>query len=251
MRVTAEDEELDALRRRLYAPGAGREDVARYAAATGAAEEPAAPDAPPPPVNRGRHRRVVAAGVTVLVALAVAAAVGTAAGHPIAGPTSSASPSTSPEADAVDESALPVPASVRVGLVARLNGGEPADLLDLLEADSGLLPPQLRTVGRADSLEYSGEGTTTLALSPSALADRGGRVTVIVVLAQPGRYTWRASRVVQRPTVHEQVVASHGGEAGPGAPVAATVGYGRGAPSRLAVLVPAGTRWGAVVVFTD
>ena len=250
MSVTAEDEELDALRRRLYAPGAGREDVARYAAATtGAPEEPAVPDAPPP--DRGRRRPILVVGIAVLAAVAVAAAVGTAAGHPMAVPTSSPSPSGSPASDGVDEADLPVPASVRVGLIARLNGGEHAGLLDLLEADPGLLPPQLRTVGRADSIEYSGEGTTTFALSPSALADRGGRVTVIVVLAQPGRYTWRASRLVQRPTVHEKDVASHAGAAGSGAPVAATVGYGRGAPSRLTVLVPDGTHWGAVVVFTD
>lgn len=248
MQVTAEDEELDALRRRLYAPGAGREDLARYAAATGGPDSLAIPEAPPPPPPRSRRRPVVVAGVAVLAAAAAAAAVGTAAGCPTAVPTSSASPSAS---SAIDEADLPVPASVRIGLVARLNGGEQAGLLDLLEADPGLRPPQLRTVGRADSTEYSGEGTTTLALSPSALAERGGRATVIVVLAQAGRSTWRASRLVERPTPHEQVVASHSSAAGSGAPVAATVGYGRGAPTRLTVLVPDGTRWGAVVVFTD
>lgn len=185
------------------------------------------------------------------LAAVVAIAAGATAGRPSVEPTSSVAPS--PSSPAINEVALPAPASVRAGIVSRLDAGDHAGLRNVLEADPGLIPPQLLTVSRADSIEYSGEGTTTLALSPSPLAERGGRATVILVLAQADRYLWRAARpgVRTASVVHEQVVATRTGTAGAGAPVAATFAYRPGAPTRLTVFVAAGTRWGAVVVFTD
>ena len=242
---------LDDLRRRLYGPDASAEDVARFEAARvepDAASDP--PDAPRPP-RRGRRAAFSGAVLAgAVLAVAIALAVGAVLGRPTARPTASASASPSPT---IVEGQLPVAAGARAVFVSALASGAKAGLLDSLSAHPNLLPPELRTVGRADSIEYSGDGPTTLALSPSALAERGGRATVILVLARTGAYAWRATRVAVRAdhSGPEPVVASFGGATEAGAPVTATFGYDRGAPSRLAVRVAGGTRWGAVVVFTD
>lgn len=236
------DEELDVLRRRLYAPGVTAEDVARYEAVAGLQAEPADEASAPEPPRRPRRLVVVGAAVLAAVVLAGSgvALVRTSA-RPVV-PTPTASPaSTVPE---VIDARIPVAASTRAGLAARLRAGRSAGMLDLVEADPGLRPPQLLTVGRAASTEYSGTGPTALRLDPSALAERGGRATVIVVLAATGGYTWRADR-------GDRLIAAHASAAQAGAPMASTFAYGPGAPDRLLLLVPDRARWGAVVVFTD
>ncbi|GAA2753645.1 hypothetical protein [Amnibacterium kyonggiense] len=234
------DEELDALRRRLYAPGVTAQDVARYEAAAGVPE--AAPAPASPPAAPRRPRRAALIGVAVLAAAVLVGATLAVARTTEHRATPSASPTaTIPE---VIDARVPLAASMRTALVARLRAGRSAGMLDLVEADPGLRPPQLTTVGRAASTEYSGTGPTVLRLDPSALAERGGRATVIVVLAGTGGYTWRADR-------GERLIAAHASAAQAGAPVASTFAYGPGAPDRLLLLVPDRARWGAVVVFTD
>ena len=236
---------LDDLRRRLYGPDASAEDVARYEALT-TAPETTLPEAEQPPARPRRRRSAVVAGGAVVAAVVVGIGIGVVAGRPAPAPTPS---STS----GVLEAALPAPAPVRSAFERALGAGGDAGLLTYLYAHPTVLPPAILTVGRADSTEYSGEGTTTLSLSPSALAERGGRATVIIVLAQSGRYSWRTVRVAgTNPRFAAgAAVTSESGQAQAGAPTAGTFSYGRGAPSRFTVDVADGTRWGAVVVFTD
>ena len=233
---------LDDLRRRLYGPDASPEDVARYEAAAGEAEV----DSESPPRRAPRRRWVAVSGG--VLAVVVALAVGVVAGRPSAAPTASAA-----QASGVIVAQLPAPAPARTAFEEGLVAGGNSGLLDYVYGHPDLLPPAILTVGRADSTEYSGEGTTTLSLSPSALAERGGRATVILVLARSGKYGWRSIRVAgtSAGVVSGAAVTSAGGDAQAGAPVAGTFSYGRGAPSRLTVVVADGTRWGAVVVFTD
>ena len=249
---TSEAAGLDDLRRRLYGPDASSDDVARYRAASGEPAEGSRPPVSPPP--RRRTPRPVVIAVVLVVAVGIAVGVLTA-GRPAAAPT--AAPSAGPASTATTSSPgidrVPAPASVRAGFVRALASGGRAELLRYFFDHHDLLPPAILTVGRADSTEYAGVGPTRIALSPSALAERGGRVTVIVVLDRAGSYRWQATRVPVRQdrSGPAQVVATAGGGIEAGAPIAGTFGYGRGAPSRLSVRVAAGTRWGAVVVFTD
>lgn len=241
------DDDLDALRRRLYSPNVTPEDVARYEAAAGVVEEDPSSTAPraPAPVRTLRRRAFAVGGVVAVVAggLAVSrAATRSRLARPTPGPPSASAPST--RTTGVIDARIPTGASVRTELVGRLRAGRTAGVLDLLEADPGLLPPQLLTVGRAASTEYSGTGPTLLRLDPSALAERGGRATVIVVLARTGGYTWAADR-------RDTLVVAHAASAEAGEPVSSTFAYGPGAPDDLMLLVPDRARWGAVVVFTD
>jgi hypothetical protein len=238
---------LDELRRRLYGPDASAEDVARYEAAAGDAAGTEAEGVSESPARRVPQGRWIAVSGGVL-AVVGALAVGVVAGRPSAAPTPSAAP-----ASGVIVAQLPAPAPARTTFEEALVAGGNSGLLDYVYRHPELLPPAILTVGRADSTEYSGEGTTTLSLSPSALAERGGRVTVILVLARSGKYEWRSIRVAGTSAgfASGSAVTSAGGEAQAGAPVAGTFSYGRGAPSRLTVVVADGTRWGAVVDFTD
>jgi hypothetical protein len=246
---------LDDLRRRLYGPDASAEDVARYEAAT-ARSGPALERLDR--VDQAARRT----GAPVLVVVAVTAlVVGVAVGRvllpaaPAAVPTRSVSAgaSTGAATAAIIGADVPTPASDRAAFVSALRSGRQAGMLDSFFGDPDRLPPQLRTVQRAASTEFRGSGPGTLPLSPSALAERGGRMTVIVVLDRAGDYWWRASRAVPaaKGADVERDVAADGGGAQAGAPVAGTFHYGRGAPTSLSVVVAAGTRWGAVVVFTD
>ena len=237
---------LDDLRRRLYSPDASAEDVARYEAAAGEAEgDPVSlPHRDPPP----RRRWIAVSGGLLAAVVAVALGVGVGAGRPSVAASPSAAPNTG-----IIVAQLPAPAPARTAFEHALVAGRESGLLAYVYAHPDLLPPAIRTVGRADSSEYSGEGATTLSLSPSALAERGGRATVILVLARSGKYEWRSIRGAGTDggVMSGPAVTSAGGEAQAGAPVAGTFAYGRGAPSRLTVVVADGTRWGAVVVFTD
>ncbi|MBW4040863.1 MAG: hypothetical protein HIU86_01875 [Acidobacteria bacterium] len=250
---SSEPTDLDGLRRRLFGPDASAEDVARYEEAAGGPTRVPPPSGPERPRTGAPRVAVAVAALVVVVALGVGVGVGAGA---VAGRTSAA-PTTSATSRAPTSSVLlaqlPAPASARSAFERSLAAGRGSGLLAYLSAHPDLLPPAIRTVGRADSTEYSGDGTTTLSLSPSALAERGGRVTVILVLARTGRYLWRSIRV---PATADRVAAgaavtSAGGQVQAGAPVAGTFTYGRGAPARLTVVVADGTRWGAAVVFTD
>lgn len=89
---------VEALRRRLYRPGATEEDRRRYATAVPPEPEPA-PEAPPRRANRGSV--VLAALVTVVVA-ASGIAVAHAATRPAARPIATATPRATASIPALD-----------------------------------------------------------------------------------------------------------------------------------------------------
>lgn len=256
-RRPAEAARLDALRRRLYAPGVTEDDVAAYRSAeTDAASHE--PTAPPARVVADRRRAVIVAGGVLLVVVAVAALLIT---HPLAAitasraasrATSTSSPSSSPSAG-IAQAAVPASSSTRSTFVHLLREGEGPGLLQYLYENPTFLPGNLRTTSRADSTEFSGSGTSTIALDPSASAQHGGRVTVILVTDRAAAFSWSAERIAQRNDRSGPVVtlASHPGTTRPGEPVSSTFVYDGGAPARLALDLGGAVHWGAVVVFTD
>lgn len=282
MTPEGQDEGLDDLRRRLYAPGATSADVDRYRAALPApvftppsasvpprsaaapivarADEPAAaprvadaPDAPMPPEPRPHpHRRrvpllVVAGAAAVGVVLVVALLQRTAAPSPTPAPTVTAA------AAPVRQDRLPFPSAASAALVVALDRGDQAGIRRYLYEHPEARPTAISTVTRADSAEFSGEGSGTVPLRPSSLATRSGRFTLLITVDEPGRYEWRGTRLAAAndrsgPLV---TVAEGSGDLAPGQVGTATVEYEDGAPTALQVLVGEHVRWGAVAVFTD
>lgn len=235
-----EESSVDALRRRLYEPGATEGDVTRYRAAR---EVPEETSEPAPPAHRPRRIGPVVAGVALVAGLATAAVLlGGRTPEPIRTVTS---------APHADEQELLVAGSQRAAFVRALDAGRDAGLLPYIERQPDARPDAVRTVQRAASTEYAGEGPAVIDLEPSALAERGGRATVIVVLDRAAAFRWSATRLDPGRDSQIAAVAEHGGSAGAGAPVSSTFAYGRGAPARLGLVVPARARWGVVVVFTD
>ena len=257
---TTEAERLDALRRRLYAPDVTEAEVAAYrAAAERRVEEAEAPahdhrgrPAAAEGVRHGR-RALVGGGAAVLLVAAGIAVLVTA--HPLAGLTGATSTPT-PSVTApvrLAEGAVPTSIASRAGFVSALQGGREPGLLQYLFEHRAYLPAAISTVQRADSTEYAGQGSSTLALAPSDLAQHGGRVTVFLVLDRPATYSWRAQRVAQRNDRSGPVVelAEQAGRNRAGEPTTTTFRYDGRAPTRLAVYTDETVKWGAVVVFTD
>jgi hypothetical protein len=248
---SAEAERLDALRRRLYSPDATPEDRAAYEAA-----EVAAGAAHPAPADRPAPRRFRAGVLVGAVLLVVAGVAGLVTTHPL---TPLTTPSATPAvtataaAAAAGDERIPAASASRLRFIRALRSGDRAGLLDYLYGHSPLIPAEIRTTGRADSTEYVGLGSSLIALDPSRLAERGGRVTVIIVSDRPATYSWQAERVAQSNDRSGPVVevASHRGSTRPGEPVSFTFRYGDGAPGRLALQLDDAVRWGAAVVFTD
>jgi hypothetical protein len=242
-----DDEQVDALRRRLYAPGVTEDDVAAYRAAQPepVTEEP--PDEPSPPQQRGRAAVAVGA---VLVVAAVVGALLAVRSPQVAIPTRSvAVPTATPVAQ------YPVPASAaqRLRFVDALQSGDRAGILPYLMAHPDDLPPMLRTTQRAASDEFSGQGSSAIGLEPSALAAEQGRITVLLVPARAPTYSWQAERIAEENDRSGPVltVASHAGSAAAGQPVSVTVPYDDGAPKRLSLYLDETVKWGVAVVFTD
>ncbi|WP_147392065.1 hypothetical protein [Amnibacterium setariae] len=254
---------LDALRRRLYAPDVTEADVAAYRAAQARAEDapaahpvravrrtsPAAASAARPEVSR--RTALVAAGGG---AAAIAAAVVVLTGRPFAGLVAQdARPAPTATARRIGAAVLPASLGTRRRFVAALQGGGQAGLLEYLYGHPVLLPASMRSYARADSTEYSGQGTTTIALAPSRLAEAGGRFTVVLVTDRAATFSWRAERIAERndrsgPVV---LVGSHAGSGRAGEPTSFTFAYDVGAPLRLVVYTDETVKWGAVVAFTE
>ncbi|WP_375387551.1 hypothetical protein [uncultured Amnibacterium sp.] len=248
-----EHDPADDLRRRLYAPGASAADVARYRTLAGPEPEPGtaapSPDPRPDPPARRRRTALLAAG-GLLTALAVGAAgIAVAGGR---GPDPAAT--RTPPAVAVPvQTTLPIEVAARVGFVRALASGGDAGLLQFFLDNPDARPDAIRTISRAASDEYHGTGSGTIALEPSALAERGGRMTVLVVLDDAAKFEWRATRLAQSNdrSGPEVPVDRRSGLLQPGEVGTTTIAYRSGAPTSLLVLVGEGVRWGAVVVFTD
>ncbi|MGN6743467.1 MAG: hypothetical protein ACTHJL_09255 [Amnibacterium sp.] len=244
-------EELEALRRRLYRPDATDADRARYRELVRAEVRPDTQDGPseePPgtagsPARRGRPL-LVGAAVTVVVALL---AVGIAV---TARPASA--PAPTPTGPAFGDTGFLVPADARAAFVHALLAGRPAGLLRYVFDHPDALPPQLRTVGRADSVESSGTGHGEVVLEPSAAADRGGRLTIAVTVARPVDVSWTCIRTHAATTqAYFEVLDAEHLTAEPGLPAVRTFTYGGEAPTIVAVQVPTGVHWDVVAVFTD
>jgi hypothetical protein len=223
---------LEALRRRLYRAGTTDEDVARYRGAL-----PAAPPESPQKVTetgdpggpRGSRRRFA---LLVPAVLAVAAAV-LLLMH-------AWSPSPSKSLDSV----LAVPATTRTGFVRALESGRTAGIAHYFYEHPEGRPADLLTPIRTDTQEHAGTGPRTIALAPSAAAGRGGRMTVLLVLARTGAAGWSATR-------EGNEVAARSGELPAGSPSTTTITYSGAPPTRLHISTAAGARWGAVIVFSD
>ena len=222
-------EEGEALRRRLYRPGAVDDDVAAYLAVT--EREPAQErDAPPPaprPVRLPQWPTLVA--VTVLAVLIGVSGIllqtSRAAPPAAAGPTPLPTHVVQPETAAAFESAL--------------TRGDDAGLGAWWDSTA----PFVEEHG-------SGDGAVLL---PVSAAGGGGRLTVLLVLAADGTAGWSAARLVIHDdrTIHLQTEASAFGALRAGVPAIGRLDYSaQHRPLRLFVQAPAGTRWGVAAVIS-
>lgn len=233
------EDELERLRRRLYAPGSTAADVEAYRAAE-AARLVVDGKAEPAPSQRHERRPLrLVVGVLLLVAVVIAFVVARPAAHPMTAATS--------------RGAIAVSASSRAHFAAVLDGRRDPGLLGWLYGHPEALRAASLTAGRADSTEFAGTGPATVPLSPTTEKERAGHLTVVLVTDRDTRYVWRATVVAQHNdrSGPEPAVAAHEGSALRGGPVSGTVGYDGGVPTRLTLLLPTGIRWAAVVVYTD
>ena len=165
----------EALRRRLYRPGAAEEDVAAYLAA--AAPAPVvAPVATAPP-RRPMGRGCVLTGAAVLAVVAAAALIGRAASATAVRPA----PAPAEPARTAAPSPTPLPtasvdAATRAAFVRKVAVGGDAGLA--LWWDGG---PAL--------VEAHGAGPATIPI-PVARTGRAGHLTVLLVLGTDGTAGW-------------------------------------------------------------
>ena len=249
-----DDEDHDALRRRLYRADATEEDRSRYAALSsrvappqvvGEVEQEDRADAEAPAAKRPRRVLVPVAAALAVAAVVALAWIGTRASAPAPHPEASIA--------APGAQVLAVTRAERSVLVTGLQHGGDAGLGAYFFAHMENRPPILQTPGRAETLEYHGTGSGTVDLAPSAAALHGGRMTVVIVLANDTRVRWRADRLgdpAGRPATWQPVVA-RAADLRAGVPVVATIAYAAPPPTRLVMRLPEGVRWGAAVVFTD
>lgn len=211
-------EDGEALRRRLYRPGAEETDVAAYLAA--AEPEPEAEARVPESPRRRPRWAVPAAAALVAVGLVLAHVTAGAAPVPPALP------------------ARDVPATTSAAFVEALEAGRDAGLGPWWEPGA----PYLESHG-------TGDGTVELPVSASA---RGGRLTVLLVVGRDGTAGWSAARLVIHDdrTIHLRQQAAATGAVRAGVPAIGRVVYSaQHQPMRLFVQVPDGTRWGVAAVF--
>ena len=248
-------DDLDALRRRLYAPDVTPEEIERYRALVaertvdGPATDDRAPDAPASGPPHGRRRIVLAALSTLAVVGLAAVGVGEASRpHPAPVPTATSAPRGP---SSFDGSSVAVPAPVRAMFVKELRAGRSAGVLRYLYEHPDALPAQLRTPGRADSYERFGVSTAYVFLFPSPAAQRGGRLTVAVTLATAVPVQLRALRADSGMQSFIERLDDGAVRGVPGLPMVRTVVYDGEAPTVLELIVPRGVRWDVVAVFTD
>ena len=253
--MSGDGSELEALRQRLYVPGATQQDrdafaaaeaeqaAARAAAASrSAVDEPAA--GPPPMRDPGRParavpRRLLVAGAGVGVAALAAASASALLARP-QGPTPRA-PIT-----------LALTEEDRVELLQNLARGGAAGIGAYLVTHRS--PPGLGDATSYTTAELHGRGPAVVAIDPDGFVPDAGRATVLVVADRSGAVSWTASRLgtAGSPAVRLIRITSRGGDQVAGALTTATFSYTAGRrPVRLAVTVPDDVRWGAAVVLSD
>jgi hypothetical protein len=206
-----QDEELGALRARLYRPGATADDLRRYEAALALpeAEEPDAPTAPARP--RSRRRRVL---------VAVAAAGLLVAGVPTARWLGASSPSPA---------ATPAPAA--------------------LEWYPDGPVRTVRLTGDPEVQQFQGRGAGTAALQSDRLPSSEGRLEVVLTVAGSAPVRWTATRVDEGPgsIVTLRVLGERSAPQTGGVPVPVAFFYAGGPPTAVHVQVPEGLGWSLVV----
>jgi hypothetical protein len=255
------NDDLDALRRRLYAPDVTADEVERYRALAGdqAADGEPLPDAGAPqddgrparPAPRRRRALLAALATFVVVALAGIGVAATSRPHPGPTPSPSETRSPLPIRSSFDDSIVALPTPVRASFVAALKAGRSAGVLRYFYDHPDQLPAQLRTPGRADSYERFGVNTAIVFLSPSPAAQKGGRLTVAVTLDAAAAVQLRAIRADSGMQSFIERLDDGAVRGIPGLPMVRTVVYDGEAPTVLELTVPKGVRWDVVAVFTD
>jgi len=254
------NDDLDALRRRLYAPDVTADEVERYRALAGdqAADGEPLPDARAPqddgqPARPAGRRPALLAGLATVVVVALAGIGVAATSRPHPGPTPSPSETRSPLPirSSFDDSVVALPAPVRASFVAALKAGRSAGVLRYFYDHPDQLPAQLRTPGRADSYERFGVNTAIVFLSPSPAAQKGGRLTVAVTLDVAAAVQLRAIRADSGMQSFIERLDDGAVRGIPGLPMVRTVVYDGEAPTVLELTVPKGVHWDVVAVFTD
>lgn len=215
-------EDGEALRRRLYRPGAGGADLDAYLAV----EPPEPSTAPPAPLERRTRRWTVV--VAVVVALVVTAVL-----LPRAWRTAT------PEAAPTPLPTRAVDAATSARFVTELGAGQDAGL-------GAWFDPQ------APLVERHGTGDAVIELPPSGSA-AGGSLDILLVLASDGAAGWETARLVITSThaIVREPEARATGALRAGVPTVARVAYRADhRPLRLLVRAPAHTRWGVAAIFT-
>lgn len=244
-------EDAEALRRRLYAPGASDADRARYAAVGGLAET--APDVPAPsepaptasavdpyppaPARRRRPVRLIA-GAAVVIALLV----GGITAARIAADGRPSGPPPTPVAMSDED---------RRSVQENLTLGNYAGIAAFLVTHRAL---SLGTPSRLETVEKMGVGEGTVRLSPVSAATVRGRATVLFVTAGAAQIQWTTLRRQVDASGEQRYVrqVQRSGFQQGGQITTHTYRYAGGdRPVELRVSVPAGVRWGAAVVLTD
>ncbi|RIX27788.1 hypothetical protein [Amnibacterium setariae] len=265
-------EDAEALRRRLYAPGADAADVERFRAAGGVAPAPrvpasarvrrAAPEVevrpvpvrPPEPLPLDAEPSAPGAsdaprggprgrGLLVVAIVAVLAAGGLVAVRLALPPTSNAPSATPVAVDAADRAAFD----------ENLVIGNAAGIAAFLVTHRRPLPA-IADATRYFTVEEHGTGEGLVTLSPVSSAAIEGRATVVLVVDAPARVGWRSLRRQVDSSGEQRYTTQveRAGQQEPGVPTTHTYRYARGdRPVELRIDVPDGVRWGAAVVFTD
>ena len=247
--MTAPDRE--DLRRRLYRPDAGEVDVVAYRTAVqgapGSGDAVTSPDAGTPSAGgAGRRLRgpvvAVAAGVALVVLLGVARTAGSSAA-PAPVPTAAASVLPPPAAAPLPTAAVDAP--TRFVLIRNLLGDHDAGLGAWLDQRFGV-----RGLPRDRFVETHGAGDAVLTV-PGTAADGGGRLTVLLVLAQDGQAGWTTARLVMHDdrTIHLEPTSERFGGLRAGVPAIGRLDFtARTRPLRLLVTAPDDVEWGVAVL---
>ena len=246
---TASTREVDALRRRLYAPDASPEDLERYRAAEQADPRPGPviPVAGAAPARRG-HLLGVAAVLAALAVAAVGLALGT--GTPSTPPSLAPAPSTAPPTQALaDYEALSIPPAVRSAFVDEVRRGHPIGLQQYFTDHPLQQPRQVLSGLRENSVERAGTGSAVLDIPTSADAPGGGQLTLVLTVDRAATAQW--SLVAQGNRDDGEWVPLDDVQGQPGLPAVASLPYTPLRPTRVAITVPAGVRWDLMTIFTE
>lgn len=236
-------EDREALRRRLYRPGASAADVAAYADGEKAPE----PDLPPRPAPAGRARLPLPSLAVLAVGAVVCAVVLIRPGAPE--PQRQASPA--PTTAAAVETIVRTGQSDRVGFIRSLVAADEAGIGLWLDRHAQRLPGVLAQSTRSDTLEFAGAGSRTLLLDPPSIGQDGGHVTVLVVTAVDARVTW--TLLGDAPDLGRgAVTGTRTAVQRAGALTSAALDWAPGRrPGTLLVVAPDGVRWGVAAVFSS